>query len=713
MWRTSLLAAALTLTAGEPVLLPGEGLAAQDPSGRLRLWGEAEREAPMGSLAKLVWLDRAGQAWAERHVTFRCQGTWEGHPCWTREGHGPLDLPGAARASCNLAFLAWARETLADARARQGPSAARSALQADFAPFLGPRAAPPGPLGTVWIGTGDLLRTSPAAFAAWLAARPALLAQGEALLSDPAGGWVKTGTAAVPGDPQRTCAWAAGVRGGRVIVLRLPQGRGKAEGLTRFRALARDLDAEVPEDRPAFAGDPEGAARLEEPLAAAGAATRDWGPWPEGRWTVHLHETGEAFERATGAPPARAAQWVGATLHLRPWPQLERRDLGALLRHELVHRRLAGLGLRRWEEEARCLAAETHAAPPGAWPTPPAPGIQAALDEALDRGTPARQAWAYRALRDWLAGRPVLLRTPAPPPSPWKDEAPPRQITVIWPPERLPRNLVVDGEPLRPGPPRVWQEGATFGPGAPFTRLEGRVRLEAVAQGWRLAWTAPESAWIAAAVDGELGPGAPQEARRALAAVLRAWLEAHPAGNHPDGSLCPLTHCAVVRGAPDPETREAVASAPRAEPGWVWFCASKGGASLAPRAVWGGGPESAPPSVPVPDDPWAAWTRTLTPAQVQALKRLVRPGLRPGQAGFHLGPSGPYPVEALRLAAGRAFGWTTWPSNACRAELQPDGSLRLEGHGLGHNVGLCLATAIHQARRGVAAEEILRQAFQP
>jgi peptidoglycan hydrolase-like amidase len=37
--------------------------------------------------------------------------------------------------------------------------------------------------------------------------------------------------------------------------------------------------------------------------------------------------------------------------------------------------------------------------------------------------------------------------------------------------------------------------------------------------------------------------------------------------------------------------------------------------------------------------------------------------------------------------------------------------LRLAGHGLGHNVGLCLATALHLARQGQDAEAILAGAF--
>jgi peptidoglycan hydrolase-like amidase len=68
-------------------------------------------------------------------------------------------------------------------------------------------------------------------------------------------------------------------------------------------------------------------------------------------------------------------------------------------------------------------------------------------------------------------------------------------------------------------------------------------------------------------------------------------------------------------------------------------------------------------------------------------------------------------VEDLRLAAGRAFGWNAWPSDACAGEVDGEGNLRLEGHGLGHNVGLCLAAAKWRALRGDTAEAILKDAF--
>ncbi len=415
---------------------------------------------------------------------------------------------------------------------------------------------------------------------------------------------------------------------------------------------------------------------------------------------------------------ARSGQWVGDTLHLRPWDQLRRRELGAILRHELTHRRLRSAGLRRWREEARCLWAESHPSPPKAWPVSPLAGVQAHLDRALTGGGTREQAWAYRWLRAWLRHEPW-------PEAPkgrraeadgWTKEAVnlAETITVVWPAERLRGPLTVNGQLLSHRSGKHWRfrGQVRFGPGFPIQSLDGGVQVDAKPHGWRLAWTASRAAWIAAATEGELGVEAPIEARRALAAVLGRWLEGHR-HQHPGGVLCPLTHCAVVRGSASAGTVRAAAAAPRLDldSRWAFFTGSAGGRSLSPREVWGEGPERPGGAAEVPGDRWLMWERTLSATDVAALKGDVRPGLKPGQRGLRLGGSGPYAVEDLRLAAGRRFGWTTWPSNACEAEVQSDGTLRLRGHGWGHNVGLCLATARFSAAQGATAEQILAEAF--
>jgi hypothetical protein len=266
----------------------------------------------------------------------------------------------------------------------------------------------------------------------------------------------------------------------------------------------------------------------------------------------------------------------------------------------------------------------------------------------------------------------------------------------------------------------VWSPGARshhfegavrFGAG-PVSHLDGEVDLRATRHGWRLSWRTDAPGWVAAASVGELGEDAPFEAKRALAAVLARWLPGH-GHQHPGGVLCPLTHCAVIRGSAEAETRRAAATAPAlATPArWLFFTGSTGGVRLSPKEVWGQGPDAPLPSRAVDGDRWAAWTRSLSAAQVAYLKRAVRPGLAPGQRGLRLGPSGPYAIEALRIACGRRFGWTLWPSNACEAEPLPDGGVALRGHGWGHNVGLDLALAVDEAKHGAKAEAILREAF--
>ena len=474
--------------------------------------------------------------------------------------------------------------------------------------------------------------------------------------------------------------------------------------------------------QPAWIGDPEAVASLESPVESAMEATASFGPWPQTPWRLQIHPDALAFEQATKAPPQRGACWVGSTLHLRPWEQLRRRDLGAMLRHELVHRRLAGAHLRRWEEEARCLWAETHVRPPANWPAAPEVSLQDRLDLALARGITETQAWAYRWLRAWLGGHPrppfpQPLAQPEPQWTPEEKSAAPRArnaVRVRWPESRLPARMEINGRELSrtTGLPQVFTGHVRFGPECPVAGLEGRVEARWSGTGWSLVWETSPATWVAAAVSGELGR-APFETKRALAAVLTRWLEGHRESQHPDGSLCPLTHCAVVRGQPQEEDLRAASSAPRlgVDPRWVFFTGSSGGEALSPREVWGKGPDLKGQPLVVAGDRWASWERTFTPRQVQRLKKSVRPGLAPGQKGLRLGPSGPYPVEDLRLAAGRSFGWTAWPSNACKAEQLANGDLLVKGRGWGHNVGLCLTTALELGRQGQTAETILKAAF--
>ncbi len=232
----------------EAGLEPGEGLAIGMEGADVKCFGEARKVVPMGSLAKLLWLQTFGDEWGYQKLQFKCTGEWNGFSCWLKKGHGKVDLAKALEDSCNLAFLAWSSESVMRTKAEYGESVTRSRLEEVFRPFMGNRlreGEPLPPFGPAWIGDGELLQTSAEKFVKWLldpaqervkVKAPNLLIP---LLKREPGPqwWMKTGTAPVPGQPGATCAWVAGGDGMRMAVLYLPRGRGKVEGLARFKAL--------------------------------------------------------------------------------------------------------------------------------------------------------------------------------------------------------------------------------------------------------------------------------------------------------------------------------------------------------------------------------------------------------------------------------------------------------------------------------------------
>ena len=203
----------------------------------------------MGSLAKLVWLRLEGDAWAAQDPVFKCTGQLGPYHCWLLKGHGKVDLAKATQESCNLAYLKWAQLSVEDWKRELGEGAGRARFEEAFRPFLGNR-LPPGDtipeMTPEWVGDGQLLRTSPEAMLQWLVdpGQEALLSRCRRLLLNAFteqfkanAWWMKTGTASVLSDPSATSAWVVGSNGQILAVLHLPRGRGKAEGLARFREV--------------------------------------------------------------------------------------------------------------------------------------------------------------------------------------------------------------------------------------------------------------------------------------------------------------------------------------------------------------------------------------------------------------------------------------------------------------------------------------------
>lgn len=237
-----------------PTLRPGESFVITLGDGEVHAYGDSTKEAPMGGLAKLVWMRMEGADWASRGVLFKCMGKAGPFTCRKPEGHGRVDLGKALRESCDLAFLAWITDAQTHWKADYGEPASRLRMEEVFRPFLG-RRLPPGDdlpkLNAAWVGDGDLLRTSPEAFLRWLMEpeQTEVVNFGKRFLAGnwvevkelfgKEGWWFQTATASAPGDPGATTAWVVGGRGQMIVVLHLPHGQGEREGLARIREILR------------------------------------------------------------------------------------------------------------------------------------------------------------------------------------------------------------------------------------------------------------------------------------------------------------------------------------------------------------------------------------------------------------------------------------------------------------------------------------------
>lgn len=228
-----------------PSLEPGEGFAVAEVNGGVQVFGEGGKPGPMGSLAKLVWLELEGSEWGSQLLLFKCTGNVKGHPCGLPKGHGRVDLPKALQVDCHNAFQAWIQISLAMWRDVYGEGPSRTRLVEAFSPFLENRLPAGNDLPTLdgaWIGQGPLLQTSPEAFARWLAdpAQENLLNHAKRNLNgffSDSPWWFQVGTSPVPGAAAVSRSIVVGSDGRRVFVLSLPPGKDRTEALQRMKAI--------------------------------------------------------------------------------------------------------------------------------------------------------------------------------------------------------------------------------------------------------------------------------------------------------------------------------------------------------------------------------------------------------------------------------------------------------------------------------------------
>jgi stage II sporulation protein D len=198
---------------------------------------------------------------------------------------------------------------------------------------------------------------------------------------------------------------------------------------------------------------------------------------------------------------------------------------------------------------------------------------------------------------------------------------------------------------------------------------------------------------VASIVAAEMLDSAPMEALKAQAVATRSFLTAGP--RHIDFDFCDTTHCQFLKSPPSPTSRVAKAVeatrglvlAYRGKPLAAMYSSRCGGQTHSLRDV-GMEPGDAYPYYAVP----CAWCRKH-PFTWRSTIGSSAEAPKPGDEGH-------------RIAQARQWGWSAIPSSDFTATA--DGGLwQLQGHSLGHGVGMCQYGAAGMAASGASFREIL------
>jgi peptidoglycan hydrolase-like amidase len=202
---------------------------------------------------------------------------------------------------------------------------------------------------------------------------------------------------------------------------------------------------------------------------------------------------------------------------------------------------------------------------------------------------------------------------------------------------------------------------------------------------------------VASIVGAEMMPQSPMEALKAQAVVTRSFLEA--GGRHKEYEFCDTTHCQFLRSPPDRKSK-------------VW------------RAVT----DTRGMVLEYRSKPLAAMYSSRCGGQTHSLQEV---GMRPG-AGYpyyaatcpycrrhslqwetHIGDSGRLPEsgnEGSRILQARQWGWSAIPGSNFTA-TRVDSGWSLQGHSIGHGIGMCQFGAAGMAASGMTFRDILRQFY--
>jgi len=223
----------------------------------------------------------------------------------------------------------------------------------------------------------------------------------------------------------------------------------------------------------------------------------------------------------------------------------------------------------------------------------------------------------------------------------------------------------------------------------------------------------------------EMAGGQQPEALKAQAILVRTYFRTSTGRHQKDGyDFCDTTHCQFFTGFMTADNRfRQAAMATRGlvltflgksfQPLYTAACGGRTLSEFADRngpAHGSGYPYRAVSCSFCAGHPLFEWETTVdTQALLRALKQASRADpsetlarlTEPGEAGT-LGAL----KQATRISAGRVLGWNIVRSNRYSVEIGSN-SVKIRGHGSGHNFGLCQVGAIEMSRQGKTMMEIL------
>ena len=202
---------------------------------------------------------------------------------------------------------------------------------------------------------------------------------------------------------------------------------------------------------------------------------------------------------------------------------------------------------------------------------------------------------------------------------------------------------------------------------------------------------------VASIVAAESLPGAPVEALKAQAVAARSFLIAGKSRHH-GFDFCDTTHCQFLRAPPAP--RSPAAQGSEATKGLVLSYQENVFAALYSSSCGGRTHSLQELGLPVSDYPYFAVPCSYCQRHPETWVSRIHEA-----DGRDLAPT-----EHSRLQLARKLGWKAVPSNSYSSRSE-NGSVILEGLGVGHGVGLCQRGAADMARNGASYLEILEHYY--